>query len=209
MARKPETTEHIEGLSSLSKEDQDLGNLEDQLRATRRELFKAVESARDHLDAAIEALVRFDKASGGVQVAYMQKGEDYRKKMVDFANQNQKHFTQTRGKPKKKVTFADVTVVNGDISFDNADYDQGHYEVKQKKFNSPLSKLNTPMPPPLIEKRPIHGICFNCKETGHRYRDCPHALRIFCRVCGCPDVTRLTCPNKCVSKFSQVFPESR
>ena len=76
---------------------------------------------------------------------------------------NEEKITQTRGNPRKKMTFSDVMVINGDVSFDVADYDQNRYSVKQSKPNSPFIQISTPTPR-LVEKRLIYGICFNCKK---------------------------------------------
>lgn len=52
--------------------------------------------ARDHFDATIEALVNYDRVGGGLQVAYKQRGEGYRREMFNFAKDP--NLKETSGK---------------------------------------------------------------------------------------------------------------
>lgn len=45
----------------------------------------------------------------------------------------------------------------------------------------------------------IKATCWNCKKTGHRFRNCPQPKSIFCFRCGNSNVIASECPN-CQSK---------
>lgn len=42
--------------------------------------------------------------------------------------------------------------------------------------------------------------CWNCREDGHWYTNCPKPRAVFCFVCGEPSFTVKTCPNKHFSR---------
>lgn len=43
-------------------------------------------------------------------------------------------------------------------------------------------------------KRPPLGVCYNCRESGHHYAECPEPKDKFCRLCGFADVSTTNCP---------------
>nr|CAI5854468.1 unnamed protein product [Callosobruchus analis] len=47
------------------------------------------------------------------------------------------------------------------------------------------------------------ALCWNCHQTGHKFRKCQREKQIFCFRCGRRDVTSNSCPH-CVQKNSRV-----
>ncbi|XP_062715804.1 uncharacterized protein LOC115270933 [Aedes albopictus] len=38
-------------------------------------------------------------------------------------------------------------------------------------------------------------LCWNCRKTGHMWRECSWKKGIFCHICGCPDTVASKCPE--------------
>lgn len=38
-------------------------------------------------------------------------------------------------------------------------------------------------------------LCWNCRQFGHYWRDCPKNKRLFCHICGQPEVVVMNCPG--------------
>lgn len=81
--------------------------------------------------------------------------------------------------------------------------DQGKSNVKDKTATKTSEGKSDPMEGTskstmavLVDqyKRPPIGTCYNCKESGHHYGECPSTKRKFCRLCGFSDVYTSTCP---------------
>ncbi|XP_062701277.1 uncharacterized protein LOC134285137 [Aedes albopictus] len=47
-----------------------------------------------------------------------------------------------------------------------------------------------------LESIPSSVLCWNCRRTGHLWRDCDKRKTIFCHVCGQADTTAFRCPNQ-------------
>lgn len=61
-----------------------------------------------------------------------------------------------------------------------------------------------------ISMEPINGqpssiLCWNCRQFGHYWRDCSKNKRLFCHICGQPEVVVMNCPGN--HRHSQ--PESK
>lgn len=47
-----------------------------------------------------------------------------------------------------------------------------------------------------VESNAISVLCWNCRRTGHMWRDCDKRKTIFCHICGQADTTAFRCPNQ-------------
>ena len=45
------------------------------------------------------------------------------------------------------------------------------------------------------EAVPISMNCWNCADSRHRYPDCPQPRKLFCLICGWPNVDKRSCPR--------------
>lgn len=62
-----------------------------------------------------------------------------------------------------------------------------------------LRQKNRPHPTTDGKQQNRENNCYNCKRTGHAFRDCPEPRKgVFCYICGCKDVTSKTCNRCCV-----------
>lgn len=67
-----------------------------------------------------------------------------------------------------------------------------------------FSRVPTDPTKPPKEQRPDSNsevsssplLCWNCRQTGHMWKDCEKRKEIFCHVCGHLDTTAYRCPNK-------------
>lgn len=66
-------------------------------------------------------------------------------------------------------------------------------EVRAIPGDQPL-EVQTQSLPNRYQRPPI-GTCYNCRKHGHHYVECSETKRLFCRVCGFPDVYTSACPN--------------
>lgn len=82
--------------------------------------------------------------------------------------------------------------------FDSASDDEINAVFKARKFKTSNVKnkedvRNSPKNPQ--GDKDAH-ICWNCREGGHWYTNCPKSRSVFCYVCGEPSYTVKTCPKK-------------
>ena len=102
-----------------------------------------------------------------------------RREERSFANFNSRHVNR----PVADVYYDEPEKEQGDI----VEAIQYQHPKKSVQF----AKTQGQQPPPVIAEG-----CWNCKQQGHFYRQCPSAKRgLFCYKCGCPDVVTPTCPH--------------
>ncbi|XP_062702524.1 uncharacterized protein LOC109403640 [Aedes albopictus] len=58
-----------------------------------------------------------------------------------------------------------------------------------------LRKRNTNGPKDKSEKENSQLLCWNCRQSGHMWRDCNRKKGIFCHICGAPETTAYRCPE--------------
>ena len=96
-----------------------------------------------------------------------------------------------RNIPSRQISevFYDEPVEEEVVVLDAVHYSQNTTNNGRKPFKTPAASGQQP---PSV---PLEG-CWNCKQPGHFYRQCPATERcIFCYKCGLPKVVTPTCPN--------------
>lgn len=66
------------------------------------------------------------------------------------------------------------------------------FAIQRNKNLKPVARL------PLkesVRKSTEESLCWNCRETGHLWRDCDQRKMIFCHICGNPETTAYQCPQ--------------
>lgn len=72
-----------------------------------------------------------------------------------------------------------------------------NYKNKPEKSQlEPMEGSSTGTLKVLVDKyqRPPIGVCYNCRQSGHHYVECPQQRKKFCRLCGFSEVFTSTCP---------------
>ena len=219
--------------SPLAENEPALKTLSEQARQKRNKLFRNSEMARDQLDETLESMGELGKVSGKLEGAYISKIREMEREIASLrdelltrACENQRLRRQlgerevirnrvTESRPNR-VTFADVTVTNGEIKI-NSNNEKNSAQARTGQITMPplidaspnrSAPVRVELPreiPPSQRPEQERTVCFNCRQRGHRYRDCPEGLKLFCRGCGCPGFKRPNCPNKCPWKFGSLL----
>lgn len=92
------------------------------------------------------------------------------------------------GRKAEMGRFRSTTTTRGNAKgFPIVEPDLAYEAPKRKQLH--LASIQAP-------PKEVRAICWNCKEVGHRFRDCQQGKKIFCFGCGTPDVYRSNC-QKC------------
>lgn len=83
--------------------------------------------------------------------------------------------------------------VEDELSEDQLDTDDlDLLAIQAKTDRKPPVKNN----PPSKETVKEENLCWNCRKTGHMWRDCGQRKTIFCHICGNAETTAYQCPQK-------------